>query len=266
MPPWTTANLSTGNITLHYHRSGGSKPPLIMLHGLTASGACWAPLARLLENDFDIIMPDARGHGQSDAPPQGYGYDDLADDVISLIGALGLQKPLVMGHSMGGMTAAVVASRLGTALGGAVLVDPTFLSPEYQQEVYASDVAGQHAQMLRQSPADILAALRARHPRRASEMVELLAAARLQTRQQAFAVLTPPNPDFRELVRQMLAPVLLIIGGEGGVVSREAAEELQGLNARLHIEQIRKAGHGMHYDYPERVAAAVQAFFQHRST
>ncbi len=48
-------------INIHYLRTGGSKPPLVLLHGLTGSGACWSPLARALEGEYDVMMPDARG-------------------------------------------------------------------------------------------------------------------------------------------------------------------------------------------------------------
>jgi pimeloyl-ACP methyl ester carboxylesterase len=59
--------------------------PSIALHGLMGSGACLLPLARALA-DHDIILPDARGHGGSSSPPNGFLYSDLAGDVIGLIG------------------------------------------------------------------------------------------------------------------------------------------------------------------------------------
>ena len=68
----------TGGVSIHYLRTGGSGPPLIFLHGLTGNGACWTPVARFLQGDFDVLMPDARGHGQSSAPLQGYRYEDHA--------------------------------------------------------------------------------------------------------------------------------------------------------------------------------------------
>ena len=57
----------------------------MLLHGLMGSGACWSPLARALEGEFDVLMPDARGHGGSTAPTFGYSYDELAGDVLGLV-------------------------------------------------------------------------------------------------------------------------------------------------------------------------------------
>lgn len=110
-------------VHLHYVRTGGAKPPVVLLHGLMGSGACWTPLARGLQGDFDVVMPDARGHGRSSAPHHGYRYDDHANDVEGLIHGLDLDRPVVLGHSMGGMTAAVVASRGAANIRGLVLLD-----------------------------------------------------------------------------------------------------------------------------------------------
>lgn len=110
MKQWVNGVCEANGINIHYLRTGGSKPPLLLLHGLTASGACWIPLARTLEDEYDVVMPDARGHGHSSAPPGGYRYGNYASDVLGLIHGLGLDAPVLLGHSMGGMTAAVVAS------------------------------------------------------------------------------------------------------------------------------------------------------------
>ena len=145
---WSTGTFKANGIDIHYLRTGGNKPPVILLHGLMLNGACWTPLARLLEKDYDVIMPDARGHGYSGVPGHGYSYDNLAADVVSLIEALGLTTPVLLGHSMGGMTAAVVASRNPHRLRGLILADPTFLTPQRQREVHESDVADQHRRIL----------------------------------------------------------------------------------------------------------------------
>lgn len=261
MPGWTSGVFERDGVELHFLRTGGAKPPLVLLHGLTASGACWSPLARALEDRFDVVMPDARAHGKSSAPFHGYRYEDLAMDVIALIGHLGLLVPAVLGHSMGGMTAALVASKMAVAISGLILVDPTFISPQLQRDVRDSDVAEQHQRLLRLDKASVLADLKTRHPRRSSEILERLAEARLQTRMNAFDVLTPPNPDHRQLVRDIRVPILLVIADKG-VVSLDAARELQALNSRMRIERIEGAGHGVPYDRPERIEATVRAFFE----
>lgn len=261
MTSWMTGICETNGVHIYYLRTGGAKPPLILLHGLTGNGACWAPLARALESEYDVVMPDARGHGRSSTPLHGYCYEDHAGDVLELIRELGLAAPILLGHSMGGMTAAVVASLAARLIRAVILVDPTFLSPQRQREVYESDAAAQHRQLLSQDQGDVVARLRSRHPRRSPEMVELLARARWQTRMSAFDVLTPPNPEYHLLVSTIEVPILLVLG-EAGVVSPEMARELQQLNSHVRVELIPDAGHGVPYDQPERLQAVVQPFLR----
>jgi len=261
MTNWTNAICEANGIDIHYLRTGGSKPPMVLLHGLTGSGACWSPVARALETEFDVVMPDARGHGESSTPPTGYRYEDYARDVVGLIQGLGLADPVLLGHSMGGMTAAVVASQIGAALRGVILADPTFLSPERQREVYESDAVEQHRRLLSLDREEVLAQARVRHLHRSPEIVELVAEARMKTPIQAFDVLTPPNPEYHRLVSAIDVPILLVIG-DGGVVSLETAQELQNLNPRLHVEQIQDAGHGLQYDQPEHFEVVVKSFLR----
>lgn len=262
MTGWITETCRTNGIDIHYLRTGGNKPPIILLHGLMLNGTCWTPLARALEEDYDVIMPDARGHGSSSIPDHGYCYHNLAGDVENLIEALGLATPVILGHSMGGMTAAIVASRNPKRLRGLILADPTFLTPQRQREVHESTIAEQHRQILSQPRENFLAEMRARPRRRSSEMIELFTQARFQTSMRAFEILTPPNPDYMQLIRLLAIPTLLIVGDVDSVVSPEMAAEFVELNEHLEVVQIKGAGHGIPYDQPECFSAVVQTFLR----
>jgi len=261
MTTWTSRICKANGIHISYRRTGGGKPPIVLLHGLTGSGACWIPLARALEREYDVVMPDARGHGSSSTPPSGYRYEDFAGDLVGLVQELGLAAPVLLGHSMGGMTAAVAASQAAAGIRAVILADPTFLSAERQREVYESDVREQHRRLLSSNKDDVLAQLRLRRPHRSPEIIEFLAAARLETRIQAFDVLAPPNPEYRELVSAIDVPILLVIAASG-VVSLDTARGLQTLNPRLQVEQIPDAGHGLPYDQPAGFAVVVKSFLQ----
>ena len=64
MPYWTKNDLTVNGAQLHYYRSGdGSKPPLVLAHGFSDDGLCWQMTAADLQAEYDVIMPDARGHG-----------------------------------------------------------------------------------------------------------------------------------------------------------------------------------------------------------
>jgi N-formylmaleamate deformylase len=108
---------------------------------------------------------------------------------------------------------------------------------------------------------DALAQARVRHKHRRPETVELVTEAKLKTRTVAFEVLTPPNPDYRQLVSAIRIPVLLVVA-DSGVVSLETARDLQADNSRLRVERIQEAGHGIPYDQPERLEQIVKCFLR----
>ena len=259
MTNWLSAFCTANGIQIHYTRTGGSKPPLILLHGLNANGDCWSAQARAFEIEYDVIMPDARGHGKSSAPDFGYSYDDHVNDIIGLIKVLELNAPILIGHSMGGMTAAVAVSNNPKLFSGLVLADPPFISPKVQREVRDSDVSDQHRRTLKKSFDDVLSEIKIRHPQRSVELLEQCARAQLQTSIYAFDVLTPPYPDYKQLISKLEVPSLIVLG-DAGVVSMSLAEELRKLNPVLQIEKIDNAGHGLHYDQPERFSNVVKSF------
>jgi pimeloyl-ACP methyl ester carboxylesterase len=110
---WQTGYIEANGVRLHYTRTGGAEPSIVLAHGVTDAGPCWTRVAEALAPEYDVIMVDARGHGQSDAPERGYGPVVQADDLAGVIADLGLNRPAVLGHSMGAATALVLA---GTTL------------------------------------------------------------------------------------------------------------------------------------------------------
>lgn len=82
---------------------------MVLVHGITDDGLFWSPLAEVMTVNMDVIMVHVRGHGKSDAPADGYTLQTMAFDLAVLIQALGLEKPVLLGHSMGAMTALMLA-------------------------------------------------------------------------------------------------------------------------------------------------------------
>ena len=123
MERWQDGTIEVDGIRLHYTRTGGNKPPVVLAHGFSDSGLCWTRVAEALEIDYDMIMVDARGHGRSDAPESGYGPVEHAADLHGVISALALQRPAVMGHSMGGATTYALAGLYPDVPGTIIIED-----------------------------------------------------------------------------------------------------------------------------------------------
>ena len=77
---------------------------MIVLHGLFGSGKNWRSFARSIVNDFQIWMPDARNHGES-PHAETMSYKEMAEDVVCFLDNNGLERIMLLGHSMGGKTA-----------------------------------------------------------------------------------------------------------------------------------------------------------------
>lgn len=100
-----------GGPTLSYAEWGRPDGAVVLLlHGLTSSGASWRHVAPALGEGFRVIAPDARGHGDSEWT-QDYSFELMADDVAGLLEQLGILGAIVVGHSMGAVTAYALAAR-----------------------------------------------------------------------------------------------------------------------------------------------------------
>jgi pimeloyl-ACP methyl ester carboxylesterase len=106
---WRKETVAANGIRQQIYRTGGKKPPLVLLHGFMESGLTWLLMAKALENAYDVIMPDARAHGRSDRPEAPLTPELLAEDAVALSDKLALQQPILFGRSNGAVTAVLVA-------------------------------------------------------------------------------------------------------------------------------------------------------------
>jgi len=108
---WSRGTVVANGAQHHYYRTGGGKPRLLLLHGFLDGAPSWLRTALALEDAFDVVMPDARGHGRSERSGPRFDPDQLAEDAAGIIRALGLPAVRVLGHSMGGGTGIRLADR-----------------------------------------------------------------------------------------------------------------------------------------------------------
>ena len=126
MSNWSSGDIVSNGIRIRYHRTGGDKRTLLITHGFSDNGLFWSRFARAMENDYDVVLYDRRGHGFSDAPDSGYTYHDYAEDMAGLIAALGLDRPHILGHSGGAVVAAILAATKPDLPASLVLEDPSW--------------------------------------------------------------------------------------------------------------------------------------------
>ncbi|MEO7911017.1 MAG: alpha/beta hydrolase [Roseiflexaceae bacterium] len=267
MSSWQSAEVEANGLRLHYTRTGGDKPPLVLTHGFSDDGLCWTPVARALEGDYDVIMVDARGHGQSQAASQNYSDVDLGHDLASVITALGLRRPAVLGHSMGAATALAMAGAHPQVPGLILLEDPPARWIAHAAAVPA-DQAWQ-ARMLdwitglqSKTREQLIAAQQAETPGWSEDELGPWADSKLRLSLTVLQRGTPPVIDWPTLVSGITCPALLITAdtAKRAIVSAADAAALQQLIPQLRVAHIANAGHSIRRDQFDRYMQVVRDF------
>lgn len=277
MNRWHSDALVINGLRLHYTRTGGEKPPLVLAHGFSEDGLVWTALAEVLEDAYDVIMPDARGHGQSDAAETGLGAAELASDLHGLIRALGLAKPAVLGHSMGGMTTLALAGRYPDVPGAIVVEDgmPFELRPTAGERAGASDgLRAYFATIAGKDHAALMAWRRIQSPTWSDTDVRTFADAKLRLNPHTLAAVLNRDADastarepaslveWPTLLRQIRCPALLITGDveQGALVSARQAATLQEQVPSLRVAPIANASHDVRRDQAGAFVAVIAPF------
>jgi pimeloyl-ACP methyl ester carboxylesterase len=111
-------------VTLRARDWGGSGQAVALLHGLASNARIWDGVApRLVGAGLRVVALDQRGHGESEQPDDGYDFATLGQDLSSTLAGLGLERPVLVGHSWGASVALQYAADRPGALAGLALVD-----------------------------------------------------------------------------------------------------------------------------------------------
>jgi pimeloyl-ACP methyl ester carboxylesterase len=262
------AHVSVGDLDVAY-RVSGEGAPLVLIMGFGATMDLWDPtLVRELAARYRVVVFDNRGMGGTTGPPTDFTIEQLADDTLGLMDALGFERAHVLGYSMGGYVAQELAlaypqrvNRLvlmGTGCGGAAGIPP---SPAVLRAL--TDMSGTIAEVIQRVIAVLVPADWSRQHAAYLESILLRPAA-------------PPDPA--SIARQERAmntwsgtcERLPELRTPTQVLSGTADRVLVPANALLLVERIPGAwlaqfhdgGHGMQYQYPREIAATIRAFLE----
>jgi 3-oxoadipate enol-lactonase len=100
--------INANNINMYYELHGTGEP-IVLISGFATDRLAWRSVQQIFAQQYQVLLFDNRGVGQSDTPDTPYSIDLFAADTIALIDTLGLKKPHIIGHSMGGMVAQTIA-------------------------------------------------------------------------------------------------------------------------------------------------------------
>ncbi len=264
---WQQGDVVLADMTMHYTRTGGGKPALVLAHGFSDNGMCWLPVAQALAADYDVILPDARGHGLSSRIQPGQAAN-RAEDLAAFISALGLDRPVVGGHSMGGSTASALGAHHPDLTRALILEDPAWIDRRPEQAPFArednpwrKELAGYASQTVE----EVMAKCRTANPLWAEVELRPWAESKKQLDLNVFAMRDSlMEKDWKVIASHISVPTLLLTGDvdKGSIVSVENAQKAQELNPLIRVAHIAGVGHNVRREGFPAYMAAVTGFLK----
>jgi pimeloyl-ACP methyl ester carboxylesterase len=249
---WSKNDIQVEGIQLHYTRLGdGNHPTVVLAHGFSDNGLCWTPVARKLAKGYDLILPDARGHGLS-ARVQAGEKVNMAADLAGLIRGLGLQPAVVGGHSMGAsISAEMAASHPGLAR-ALILEDPAWFlqTPAHAEKTAAQQPADPISWLLEifgKPLEEIIAKCREQNPTWQEAELQPWAESKQQFDLNFFQIESMFHADWQQVVPAIECPTLLITADpeKGALVTPQIAQVAVDLNPRVQPVHVPGAGHSI---------------------
>lgn len=269
MNQWKTGKIDIQGTNLHYYRSGGSKPALVLVHGITDDGLCWSPVADVLSGEHDVIMVDLRGHGKSDAPEGDYDMVTMATELSGLITGLGLENPVVMGHSLGAMIILALAGLTPNLPLAIILEDPpAFWSdspPSPEEAEIQAEMSMWFEDLKRKTRDELLDIARSENPAWSEAEFSPWANSKHRFSPEITQMVDHQETvpvDFKTLLDQITCPVLLITAApeRGAILTDEDVAELQKSVPHLRRAHIPGAGHNIRREQFSRYMDIAQGF------
>lgn len=134
--------LQINGTKLQVHEAGQGDPAILMLHCWGGDRSFLTPQIEAFSNRHRVVTPDLRGHGKSDRPEGPYTIPTFAQDALAICEQLKLDRPVIIGHSMGGNIAMEMAGLAPDRVRGVVLLDSVVVPPEGLGESFAPVLEG----------------------------------------------------------------------------------------------------------------------------
>jgi pimeloyl-ACP methyl ester carboxylesterase len=263
---------AVGEVELSLREWPGDGPAFVLVHGLASNARTWDGVGRVLSDaGHRAIAIDQRGHGLSDKPAAGYGFDEVTADLLALIESLNLDRPLIAGQSWGGNVVLEFAARHPRATAGVVLVDGGFIDLSGRPGATWETVSQQlrPPNLLGTPRAQLIERFRSFHPSWDTEQIEMQMGnyetledgtirpwLTLDRHMQILRALWDQRPS--ELSARVGVPVLVAVADtQDEERRRRRDEELAKLLPRLQRGEARHfpgAPHDIHVDRPQELA------------
>ena len=257
--------VKVNSINMHYLEWGeASAPDVVLIHGWSGSALSLSHVAEQIQEQYHVIAPDHRGHGDSDKPETGYRLRDFVEDIHQLIGKLGLRRPLYAGNSWGGCIGTVMAADYPKDISKAFLGDPVYWGMMNAFVTNLPIVLNRR----KLSDEELITEMRQQGMSQEGIIDARLASIR-KFSEQALTHLLTDNRNFalecESLLRRIQVPTVIVAAdpAAGGFILREESDYLERIaSPMVRFSRWEGVGHGVSNTQPERYVREMLAFFQ----
>lgn len=248
--PARSRMVDVGDVALHVRRFSGKGPEVLLIHGIGSSSRDFDPVIDGLAGVMTPISVDLRGHGASGKPDAGYHYEDYVRDLDHLVDALDMERPIILGHSLGGILTLWWATHHPDAAHALIIEDSPLRSGEEFRPAFEG------WEQLNALPYEAAREHYAtQHPRWPDHLVDTRAWDITHTKAEAFSELKAASManqgmDSTDGMRAISSPVLFIHGDRetGSMVHPEDIATLPDRLRDMRLARIPGGGHSMHRD------------------
>jgi len=242
---------------LHYERAGDGELELLFVPGWSCDWRAFKPQFEYFARTHTVTALDPRGFGESDRPERGYHIRDFADDLARFCEHVGIERPVVVGHSLGGGIAIELAARYPSLPRGLVLVDPNPIDPLPETvrffDAAADQLEGPCGEEVRRLWTD---GMGARDPELARWISEHMCATPLPV---AAAVIRNLN-DWNGVGAFQLCEIPTLLLSRAGGDRAADIVRLQAIKPEIEVGMTVGAGHFIQLEVPEQVNAMIERF------
>ena len=248
--------ITVNGIRLAYERRG-TGAPLVLLHGYPLDHHLWNEVAPLLEDTFELILPDLRGFGGSSSVDTFYAMEDFALDIAALLDHLEIQKAGIVGHSMGGYVALAFARVYPERVSGLGLVSSQVLAdpPDRKEARYKSA-----AEVADKGIASVVETMTPKFT--ADPRLQQFARQSMEQQQPAAYIgalkAMAERVDSTPLLSSLEIPVVIVHGDADALIPIDRAREVKAAVPGAHLVEVAGAGHMPMMEAKEETAEALK--------
>jgi pimeloyl-ACP methyl ester carboxylesterase len=248
------------HVALHFESTEGSVSPIVFIHGWCCDRTFFAPQAAYFSGlGHQVLLPDLRGHGLSDKPEQPYPIEVFSDDIVWMCRELKLNRPIFVGHSMGGIIAFDIAARYPNLPSAIAMLDAAIVLPDAARAIipdFLKRLQGPYYARVMRDLVGSVFFIPSDDPDRKARILDFMAQAPQHVMAEAYGRLADYAAD--KTPNRVAVPSLYIVADEPS--ARTDMTRTKELMPQMHVGRTVGSGHFCQLEVPDQINAMLARF------